>query len=262
MTIHLSILVPVFNEQESLGAFLEAIQAPLEQALALIAPDAQAELLFVDDGSTDRTPDMLAILCGLDSRVRSMRLSRNFGKEAALAAGLHHARGLAVVPMDVDLQDPPEVLPQLVREWCNGARVVNAKRVDRSCDGVFKRWSANGFYRLFNILSEMELPENVGDFRLLDRVAVDVMNRLGERSRFSKGCLPGWASRWPRWNTPGRARNRAHQMAAAPPVEPCSRRHHRQHHRPLRIWTYVGSITAMAAFAYAAFLILHADHRH
>jgi glycosyltransferase involved in cell wall biosynthesis len=189
MTIHLSILVPVFNEQESLGAFLEAIQAPLEQALALIAPDAQAELLFVDDGSTDRTPDMLAILCGLDSRVRSMRLSRNFGKEAALAAGLHHARGLAVVPMDVDLQDPPEVLPRLVREWCNGARVVNAKRVDRSCDGVFKRWSANGFYRLFNILSEMELPENVGDFRLLDRVAVDVMNRLGERSRFSKGLF-------------------------------------------------------------------------
>lgn len=258
MPPQLTIIIPVFNEQESLGAFLDAVRMPLAQALDVIGAHASAELLFVDDGSSDRTPDMLAILAGLDARVRYLRLSRNFGKEAAIAAGLQHARGAAVVPMDVDLQDPPELLPALVREWVAGAKVVNARRVDRSSDSRLKRWTAQGFYRAVNLMAETPIPENVGDYRLLDRAAVDVINRLGESARFNKGLF-AWVGF--RVATVDYVRSQRHAgetkwrwrrlwSLALDGITASTT-------APLRIWTYVGGVTALSAFAYAAFLVLH-----
>ena len=120
----LSIVIPVLDEQDSLSLFLERARPAVNRALALIGPDARAEYLFVDDGSTDRTADILMLLSRLNPDVRFLSLSRNFGKEAALAAGIDHARGDAVIPIDVDLQDPPEVIIDMVRHWLAGARVV------------------------------------------------------------------------------------------------------------------------------------------
>lgn len=258
MTIHLSIIIPVFNEQDSIEGFVTAIRPCLAQALAVIGPAAQAELLFVDDGSLDRTADILTILARLDPQVRFIRLSRNFGKEAALAAGLLKARGAAVVPMDVDLQDPPEVLPQLVREWLAGAKVVNARRIDRSTDSRFKRLTASGFYRAINMVSETPIPENVGDFRLLDRSVVDAINQFGETARFNKGLF-AWVGfkvatvdyvRAPRRAGETKWRLRRLWGLAVDGITASTT-------APLRVWTYVGGATALVAFAYAGFLVMH-----
>jgi polyisoprenyl-phosphate glycosyltransferase len=257
VTVSLSIIIPVLNEQDGLSLFLERARPSVDAALALIGHEAACEYLFVDDGSSDRTPDILAILTGMHDDVRSIRLSRNFGKEAALAAGLRHARGDAVIPMDVDLQDPPEVVPQMVAAWLGGAKVVNARRVDRSADGAFKRWTAAAFYRLINAMAETPIPENVGDFRLLDRAAVDVLNRLGERARFNKGLFSwvGFRVAEVEYARPERAegdskwRLRGLWRLALDGITTSTT-------APLRIWTYVGGAVAVLAMGYAAFLIV------
>jgi glycosyltransferase involved in cell wall biosynthesis len=258
VTPSLSIIVPVLNEQESISCFLERSRPHVDAALALIGEHARAEYLFVDDGSTDRTADVLMLLSRLNADVRSIRLSRNFGKEAALAAGLRQALGDAVIPMDVDLQDPPEVIPQMVRHWLAGAKVVNARRIDRSSDSRFKRWSANAFYRIINIMADTPIPENVGDFRLLDRVAVDVINQLSEASRFNKGLF-SWVG--------FRVAEVSYERAAREAGDSKWRLRGLWHlaldgitsstTAPLRIWTYVGGLTALAAVGYASFLVVH-----
>lgn len=251
----LSIIVPVYNEQESLSLFLETARPAVMRALALIGADARAEFLFVDDGSSDRTGDLLAILARLNADVRCLSLSRNFGKEAALAAGIDHAVGDAVIPIDVDLQDPPEVIVDMVRAWLGGAQVVNARRADRSSDGWFKRWSAHSFYRLLNHLSDYPIPENVGDFRLLDRQAVDVIKQLGEQARFNKGLF-SWIGfrvatvdyvRAARGAGTTKWRLRKLWSLAIDGITASST-------MPLRIWSYIGGGIALLAFAYAAFL--------
>lgn len=251
----LSIIVPVYNEQESLSLFLETARPAVMRALALIGADARAEFLFVDDGSSDRTGDLLAILARLNADVRCLSLSRNFGKEAALAAGIDHAAGDAVIPIDVDLQDPPEVIVDMVRAWLGGAQVVNARRADRSSDGWFKRWSAHSFYRLLNHLSDYPIPENVGDFRLLDRQAVDVIKQLGEQARFNKGLF-SWIGfrvatvdyvRAARGAGTTKWRLRKLWSLAIDGITASST-------MPLRIWSYIGGGIALLAFAYAAFL--------
>lgn len=258
VTPSLSIIVPVLNEQESLSRFLERTRPCVDRALALIGPDARAEYLFVDDGSTDRTADVLMLLSRLNSDVRSLRLSRNFGKEAALAAGLRHAAGDAIIPMDVDLQDPPELIPAMVAQWLAGAKVVNARRVDRSSDSRFKRWSANAFYRIINLMADTPIPENVGDFRLLDRVAVDVVNQLSETARFNKGLF-SWVGfkvaevtyeREARAAGDSKWRLRGLWHLALDGITSSTT-------APLRIWTYVGGLTALGAVGYAAFLVIH-----
>ncbi len=254
----LSIVVPVFNEQESISLFLDAARPAVAEALALVGPDARAEFLFVNDGSTDRTGDILSILSRLNPDIRHVTLSRNFGKEAALAAGIDRARGDAVIPIDVDLQDPPEVIVEIVRHWLAGAKVVNARRADRSSDDWFKRWSAQGFYRLINRLSDHPIPENVGDFRLLDRQAVDVIKQLGEQARFTKGLF-SWVGfrvatvdyeRAPR--EAGISKWRVSKLwgLAIDGITASTT-------MPLRIWSYIGGGIALMAFAYAAFLVLH-----
>lgn len=253
-----SIVIPVYNEQDSLSLFLDAARPAVDRALALIGQGARAEYLFVNDGSSDRTGDMLAILARLNPDVRCVTLSRNFGKEAALAAGIDHATGDAVIPIDVDLQDPPDVIVDMVRHWLAGAQVVNARRVDRSSDGWFKRWSAHGFYALLNRLSDHPIPENVGDFRLLDRQAVDVIRQLGEQARFHKGLF-SWigfrvatvdyvrarrGSGETKWRL-GKLWSLAIDGITASTT------------MPLRIWSYIGGGISMLAFGYAAFLIGH-----
>lgn len=253
----LSIVIPVYNEQDAISLFLDAARPAVAQALALVGPDARAEYLFVDDGSSDRTGDIVAILARLNPDVRCLSLSRNFGKEAALAAGIDHALGDAVIPIDVDLQDPPAVIIDMVHAWLAGAQVVNARRADRSSDSWFKRWSAHGFYRLLNRLSDYPIPENVGDFRLLDRQAVDVIKQLGEQARFNKGLF-SWigfrvatvdyvrAARGAgttKWRL-GKLWSLAIDGITASTT------------MPLRIWSYVGGGIALLAFAYAAFLVV------
>lgn len=257
-TPSLSIIVPVFNEQDSISLFLEAAQPPVARALALLGPGAWAEFLFVDDGSTDRTGDILSILARMNPTVRLLSLSRNFGKEAALAAGIDHARGDAVIPIDVDLQDPPQLIVEMVRHWLAGAQVVNARRTDRSSDGWFKRWSAHGFYRLLNRVSDYPIPENVGDFRLLDRRAVDVVKQLGEQARFNKGLF-SWIgfrvatvdyARAPRGAGTTKWRWGKLWTLAVDGVTASTT-------MPLRVWSYIGGAIALLAFGYAAFLMVH-----
>ncbi len=180
----LSIVVPCHNE----GAGLDAFFARLEAALAAL-PQYDYEVVCVDDGSRD---DTLAVLCrhaARNPRIAVLELSRNFGKEAALTCGIDAARGDAVVPMDADLQHPPELLPELVRHWVAGSDVVLARRMSRQTDHALYRRGAGLFYALHNRMSDVALPRDVGDFRLMDRMVVDALKRLPERRRFMKGLF-------------------------------------------------------------------------
>ncbi|MGL5031545.1 MAG: glycosyltransferase family 2 protein [Aeromonas sp.] len=184
----LSLIVPVYNEEESIDAFINAIDnelAPLKD---------QLEIVFVNDGSRDRTREVVEQAITRDPRITLVNLARNFGKEAAMTAGLHHAKGDAIVPMDVDLQDPPALILEFVKLWQTGDYdTVYGIRVDRSADTPMKRLTAGGFYRFFNALStSTQLPENAGDFRLIDRKVVDAIKQLPERNRFMKGLF-AWA---------------------------------------------------------------------
>jgi dolichol-phosphate mannosyltransferase len=150
------------------------------------------ELIFVNDGSRDRTQELLAELQTFDPRMRVLLLSRNFGHQIAVTAGLEEALGAAVVIIDADLQDPPEVIPQMVQLWRDGNEVVYGLRDEREGESRFKLWTAKVFYRLINRLSETKMPLDAGDFRLLDRKVVDVINAMPERARFLRGMV-SWA---------------------------------------------------------------------
>lgn len=183
----LSIVVPVFNEQEAIPLFLERCNA------VFAGNDLVAiEYVFVNDGSTDATLAVLLDCQQKDSRIRIVDFSRNFGKEAALTAGLHEAKGVMVVPIDVDLQDPPELIPEMIKRWLQGYDVALGCRINRDSDHWVKRITALGFYRIHNWVSTPHLPENVGDFRLMDRSVVDAINSLPESRRFMKGLF-AWA---------------------------------------------------------------------
>lgn len=181
MTI--SIVVPFHNEAANIAKLHERLCAVLD------AGAESWELVCVNDGSRDDTLARLVALAERDSRVRVIDLSRNFGKEAALTAGLDHARGEAAIPLDADLQDPPEVIPELIAKWREGFEVVNAVRESREGDGPMKRLTAHGFYRVMNRMSHVDIPPDTGDFRLISRPALDALKRLPERRRFMKGLF-------------------------------------------------------------------------
>lgn len=186
----ISILVPMYNEAAVIAAFFPAIRAVMEET------DVDYNIICVDDGSTDGTLRLLTDAAQDDPRIRVVAFSRNFGKEAAMTAALDYADGDAAIPIDADLQDPPELIIDMIARWREGYDVVNAKRVSRQSDTAIKRGSANNFYRVFNRLSDLQIPENVGDFRLMDRKVIEVLKRLHEKDRFMKGlfCWPGFES--------------------------------------------------------------------
>jgi polyisoprenyl-phosphate glycosyltransferase len=183
----LSVIVPCYNEQEVLRATHERLTSVLAGMSWL-----DYELIFVNDGSHDDTQIILAQLQSVDPHVRVLLLSRNFGHQIAVTAGLEEATGDAVVVIDADLQDPPEVIPQMVQLWRDGNDVVYGLRTDRQGESKFKLWTAKVFYRLINRLSETKMPFDAGDFRLIDRRVVQVINEMPERARFLRGMV-SWA---------------------------------------------------------------------
>ncbi len=248
----LTLAVPVYNEAAAIQAFTNAVMPVLNSI-----PGARWEIIFVDDGSTDGTLLKLVAMAQADRRFRVLEFSRNFGKEAALTAAIDAARGDAVIPIDVDLQDPPELIVEMVRVWREGAEVVLARRVDRSADGVLKRQTASWFYKLHNKLSKTKIPENVGDFRLMDRVVVDALKQLPERQRFMKGLF-AWVgfrtvmldyTRVPRKAGESKFSGFALWNFALEGFTSFST-------APLKIWTYLGAFCALGTFLYGFYILI------
>jgi glycosyltransferase involved in cell wall biosynthesis len=246
-----SLIVPVFNEEQAIELFYQAVRRELK------LDGVDVEIVFINDGSTDRTADQVTALAQADELVTLINFSRNFGKEPALFAGLEYATGDAVIPMDVDLQDPINVIPLLIEQWQKGADVVLAKRRNRSADGYLKRHSAAMFYHLLNRISYTRIEENVGDFRLMDRKVVDVIRALPEHQLFMKGVLS-----WAGFNTVVVEYERARRVAgnskfngwklwnlALEGVTSFST-------VPLRLWTYVGGAVSIFAVLYAVYMVL------
>ncbi len=176
-----SIIVPVYNESGSLPELHKRLSEVMDTS------GEAWELLLVDDGSTDGSTQMIYDLAEKDSNVRPVILARNFGHQIAVTAGLDYSRGDAVVVIDADLQDPPEVILTLIEKWREGYEVVYAVREKREGETFFKLWTARMFYRLINKITSMEIPVDAGDFRLMDRKVVDVMNKMREHHRFLRG---------------------------------------------------------------------------
>ena len=249
----ISIVVPFFNE----GGVIDHFYSGMSPILS-INIGCNFEVICVDDGSTDSTLAELIELTKKDTRFRVLEFSRNFGKEAALSAGIDFANGDAVIPIDADLQDPPELIIKMVQLWKDGAEVVLAKRVDRSSDSFMKRKTASLFYRLHNKLStSMRIPENVGDFRLMDRVVVDALKQLPERQRFMKGLFAwvGFKSVTVEYSRSSRSAGETKFSGwrlwnfALEGITSFSL-------VPLKIWTYLGLFGAFLAFLYASFIII------
>jgi glycosyltransferase involved in cell wall biosynthesis len=247
----LSVVVPGLNEERSIPALVERLK-PVLDGLGLAW-----EVIFVDDGSTDGTLALLKALHARDPRFKALVLSRNFGKEIAAAAGLTYVTGDAAVLMDADLQHPPELIKDFVARWHEGFDIVYGRRLDRDADTPLHRLSARVFYAAFEKLSGTRLPTGAGDFRLLDRKAIDAMNRMRERVRFNKGLYAwmGFRAVGVPFNVPprsdGASRWRARQLLrfALDGIATFTT-------IPLRVWSYLGLIISLFAFLYAVVLLL------
>ena len=246
----LSLVVPVFDEQESIGLFIDTVVPLLERE------GLRFEMVFVNDGSRDETLAHLLARSAGDRRIRIVNLSRNFGKEAALTAGIDHARGDILIPMDIDLQDPPELIGPFMARWREGYDIVYGVRTARHADTTAKRMSAGWFYWVFNSMSPVRIPPNVGDFRLVDRRAAEVLRQLPERNRFMKGLFA-----WVGFNSIGVPYERPERAAgttkfnywrlwnfALDGVVSFST-------APLRAGFYVGLVIATIAVFYAVFIV-------
>lgn len=248
----ISVVVPAYNEEAVLGAFHERMSALFDEL-----PDYRCEMIFVNDGSSDRTQAIIDELWARDERVAGINLSRNFGKEIAMTAGFEHAGGDAVIVIDADLQDPPELIHDFIREWKNGFDVVYARRTHRDGESWLKKATASAFYRIMDRQSgRVKIPRDTGDFRLLSRRAVDALLRLREHHRFMKGLFAwiGFPSKaidyrrdpraagetkfnyWKLWNF---ALEGITSFTIA----------------PLKIATYIGLVTSSLAFVYGLWII-------
>lgn len=250
-TTLLSLVIPMYNEE---GGLLE-LHRRLDQVLKDLP--AEIEILFVNDGSTDNTVQDLRTLRDRDQRICILDLSRNFGKEIAMTAGMDYAQGDAVVIMDADLQDPPELIPELFAEWRNGFDVVYAKRVERQGESWLKRTTAYLFYRFMQRFTNVSIPADTGDFRLLSRRAVESLKELREQHRFMKGLFAwiGYPQKevpfhrdprftgYSKWNYP-RLWNFAIEGITSFTIA------------PLKISTYLGLLTAVSALVYAVVVIV------
>lgn len=248
--IELSVIVPAYNEQEVLPEFHERLSAVLDRL------DTKVEILYVNDGSRDGTLAVLQRLRAGDPRIAIVDLSRNFGKEIAVTAGLDYSKGAAVVLIDADLQDPPELIPQFIDEWRNGYDVVYATRMSREGESGLKKATAYIFYRVINQISRVKIPADTGDYRLLSRRAVDALGKLREQHRFMKGLFT-WigypqkgipyhresryagTTKWNYWNLWNFALEGITSFTIG----------------PLKMATYLGLATAVVAFIYAGVVI-------
>jgi glycosyltransferase involved in cell wall biosynthesis len=247
----ITVVVPVYNEGDVLEIFQRRLVAVLDEC------DYSYDILYVDDGSDGECRRRLQALRDAHPGVGILQLSRNFGKEVAVSAGLEQASGDAVVVIDADLQDPPELIPEFLRQWQAGYDVVYGQRSSRRGDSAFKRWSAGAFYRLLNALSEVHIPPDVGDYRLLSRRAVDAINTLPERHRYMKGLYAwigfpqagvpyarapraGGESKWNYWRLWNFALEGITSFSDA----------------PLRIATYLGLAASTVAFLYGVVMIV------
>ncbi|MER9593487.1 glycosyltransferase family 2 protein [Mesorhizobium sp. M0244] len=252
-TATIALIVPVHNEEGAIAPFLKAV---CESTAPLKNKGVALEFIFVNDGSSDRTLEKLIEAQEADPRIRVIDLSRNFGKEAAMTAGLDSCDADAAIPMDVDMQDPPHVIPLLVEKWREGFEVVLAKRANRSSDSFLKQRSASMFYRVHNWIAQQKIPHDVGDFRLIDRQVIEALRSLPERRRFMKGLF-AWVgfrtatveyvrdqriagqskfSGWKLWNF---ALEGITSFSTA----------------PLEIWTYVGATISVLSFLYGMLII-------
>ena len=247
----ISIVVPAFNEEAVLPQFHQTI------ALVLSELPFVFELVYINDGSSDNTLSIIKQLRESDKQVTLIDLSRNFGKEIALSAGLQKAAGDAVIVIDADLQDPPELIPELIREWQNGYDVVYAQRTHRKGESLLKRTTAHFFYRIIQRISKIAIPEDTGDFRILSRRAVNALNTFNEQHRFMKGLF-AWIgyrqkavhyqrdprhageTKWNYWKLWNFALDGITSFTIA----------------PLKISTYLGLITAAGAFAYGIYMVI------
>ncbi|MCJ8344483.1 glycosyltransferase family 2 protein [Shewanella psychropiezotolerans] len=247
----ISIICPMYNEEGALRLFFKTL-------LSVLSKQSNSfEIICIDDGCTDATLEELIKIKQKVKQIRIVSFSRNFGKEAALTAGFMLARGDAVIPIDADLQDPPELILTMLEQWHLGYKVVLAKRVDRSSDSFLKRSTANFFYTIHNQLASEKIPFNVGDFRLMDRIVVDAINLLPERQRFMKGLL-SWVgfksitipyTRECRCN--GESKFKLMQLwnLAIEGITSFST-------IPLKIWSYIGASISLISFAYGSFIII------
>jgi polyisoprenyl-phosphate glycosyltransferase len=247
----LSVVIPVMNEGANVALVAERVRPVLDRVAK------SWEIVFVDDGSRDDTLAFVQAEHDRDPRCSAVVLSRNFAKEIAIAAGIDQARGDAVIIMDADLQHPPEMIESFVARWREGYQMVYGQRVDRTTDGPLRRAFTRVFYRLFAAFGETPLPDGAGDFRLLDRKAVDALRSMGERARFSKG-LYAWIG----------FRQVGVPFAPAPRAVGSSKFSARKLFRfaadgitsfstvPLRLWTYVGAAISICAFLTSVYLIL------
>ncbi|WP_373948071.1 glycosyltransferase family 2 protein [Vibrio pomeroyi] len=248
--VSLSIIVPFYDEQEVLEEFHYRLTKVLDSL------PITSEIVYVDDGSKDNSLDLVSSFTSINSSISVIGLSRNFGKESAMSAGLEHCRGQAVILLDADLQDPPELIPQMVAKWREGYDVVNMQRSQRDGETWFKKFSAASFYKVMSVAAKIDVPENVGDFRLLSREVVDHINQLPERNRYMKGIFswPGFRqatiqfkrdarfcgeTKWNYLKLIGLAMDGITSFSI----------------RPLRIATAVGGLVALTAFVYGMVIV-------
>ncbi len=248
--IELSIVIPMYNEQEVLPKLFERLKPCLE------AITKNYEIICVDDGSKDETCTMLRAYNNFDERIKVIHLARNFGKEAALTCGIDYSSGQAVIPFDADLQDPPELISELVAQWRKGYKVVLATRRSRETDSWLKRVSSDWFYKLINVVSTVRIPHHTGDFRLMDGQVVEAVKNLPERTRFMKGIF-AWVgfstttvyfdrepraagtTTWNYWKLWKFALDGIFSFTSV----------------PLRVWTYVGAFISLVSFLWAIKII-------
>ena len=247
----LSVVVPLYCEASNIDYLFERLESVLDRI------GMSYEIVCVDDGSKDRTLEGLIAHHYRNPRIKVVALSRNFGKETALTAGINHTRGQAVVPIDADLQDPPELIAQLVERWQSGYDVVYAKRRSREGETWLKKFTANGFYRTIDRMSRVPIPQDTGDFRLLDRQVVEALKQLPERNRFMKGLF-AWVGYKQTYITYDRAPRHSGDTKwnywklwnfAVDGITSFSM-------VPLKVWSYIGMGISGVSFVYALYLIL------
>ena len=249
--VEISVVVPLYNEELNIDYLFERLLSVLSHL------DMRYEIVCVNDGSKDNTIGCLIEHHHQNPRIKVVNLSRNYGKEIALSAGLDYANGNAVIPIDADLQDPPELIAELVEKWREGYDVVYATRRSRQGESWVKRFTANIFYRTIDGLSQVPIPRNTGDFRLLDRRVVDALKQMPERTRFMKGLFAwvGFKQTSVIYDRPSRYKGKTKWNYwklwnfAIDGITSFS-------FLPLKVWSYVGLLVAIPSFFYASYLVI------